>query len=73
MLAREALGRIDTPALVLVGADDDDNGSAEALAAALPAGRYAVVPGNHMSAVTRPELSSAMAEFLDGGERSKPI
>ena len=70
---REALGRIDTPALVLVGADDDDNGSAEALAAALPAGRYAVVPGNHMSAVTRPELSSAMAEFLDGGERSKPI
>jgi pimeloyl-ACP methyl ester carboxylesterase len=70
---REALARIGTPALVLVGAEDDDNGSAEALAAALPAGRYAVVPGNHMSAVTRPDLSSAMVEFLDGGGRSAPI
>jgi pimeloyl-ACP methyl ester carboxylesterase len=70
---REALARIGTPALVLVGAEDDDNGSAEALAAALPAGRYAVVPGNHMSAVTRPDLSSAMVEFLDGGGRSEPI
>jgi pimeloyl-ACP methyl ester carboxylesterase len=69
---REALARIDTPTLVLVGAEDDDNGSAEALAAALPAGRYAVVPGNHMSAVTRPELSLAMVEFLDAGERSEP-
>jgi pimeloyl-ACP methyl ester carboxylesterase len=69
---REALARIDTPTLVLVGAEDDDNGSAEALAAALPAGRYAVVPGNHMSAVTRPELSLAMVEFLDAGERSQP-
>jgi pimeloyl-ACP methyl ester carboxylesterase len=69
---REALARIETPTLVLVGADDDDNGSAEALAAALPAGRYAVVPGNHMSAVTRPELSSAMVEFLEGGVRPEP-
>jgi pimeloyl-ACP methyl ester carboxylesterase len=70
---REALARIDTPTLVLVGAEDDDNGSAEALAAALPAGQYSVVPGNHMSAVTRPELASAMVEFLDAGERSEPI
>ena len=70
---REALARIETPTLVLVGAEDDDNGSAEALAAALPAGRYSVVPGNHMSAVTRPELGSAMVEFLDTGERSEPI
>ena len=67
----EALARIDTPTLVLIGAEDDDNGSAEALAAALPAGRYAVVPGNHMSAVTRPELSAAMIEFLDAGDHSR--
>ena len=62
---------------MLVGEDDHDNGSAEALAAALPAGRYCVVPGNHMSAVTKPELSSAMIDFLDAGlrqaERSEPI
>jgi pimeloyl-ACP methyl ester carboxylesterase len=70
---REALARIDTPTLVLVGTEDGDNGSGEALAAALPAGRYAVVPGNHMSAVTKPDLSSAMVDFLDAGERSEPI
>jgi pimeloyl-ACP methyl ester carboxylesterase len=61
---REALSHIEIPALVLTGAEDDDNGSAEALAAALPYGRYVVVPGNHMSAVTKPELGAAMADFL---------
>lgn len=61
---REALARIAIPTLVLTGAEDDDNGSAQALAAALPEGRYVVVPGNHMSAVTKPELGTAMAAFL---------
>src|ERR1700753_231023 len=61
---REALARIAIPTLVLTGTEDDDNGSAEALAAALPEGRYEVVPGNHMSAVTKPELGTAMAAFL---------
>jgi hypothetical protein len=55
---------------VLVGAEDNDHGSAEALSAALPDGRYAVVPGNHMSAVTKPELGAAIADFLDGGTPS---
>ena len=50
--------------LVLSGADDHDNGSAEALAAALPDGHYVEVSGNHMSAVTRPELGRAIADFL---------
>jgi pimeloyl-ACP methyl ester carboxylesterase len=61
---REALSRIGIPTLVLTGAEDDDNGSAEALAAALPKGRYVAVPGNHMSAVTKPDLGAAMAHFL---------
>jgi pimeloyl-ACP methyl ester carboxylesterase len=61
---REALSRIEIPTLVLTGAEDDDNGSAEALAASMPKGRYVVVPGNHMSAVTKPELGAAMADFL---------
>jgi pimeloyl-ACP methyl ester carboxylesterase len=61
---REALERIEIPTLVLTGAEDDDNGSAEALAAALPKGQYVVVPGNHMSAVTKPDLGAAMADFL---------
>jgi pimeloyl-ACP methyl ester carboxylesterase len=67
---REALARIGTPALVLAGTEDDDNGSAGELAAALPAGQHATVPGNHMSAVTKPELGAAIAGFLDRGRRS---
>ena len=55
---------LDTPALVVCGADDHDNGSAPELAAALPNARYAEVPGNHMSAVTMPELGTAIAAFL---------
>ena len=60
----EALSRIKTPTLVLDGADDHDNGSGRELAAALPQGRYVEIEGNHMSAVTKPELGAAMAEFL---------
>jgi pimeloyl-ACP methyl ester carboxylesterase len=52
------------PTLVLNGADDDDNGSAKALADALPNATYVEVPGNHMSAVTKPELGAALAAFL---------
>ena len=52
------------PALVVCGADDRDNGSAPALAEALPDARYAEVPGGHMSAVTKPELGLAIADWL---------
>ncbi|WP_298673790.1 alpha/beta fold hydrolase [uncultured Sphingomonas sp.] len=54
------------PALCVNGVDDADNGSAAALADALPDARYVEIPGNHMSAVTRPELGRAMADFLVG-------
>lgn len=58
------LAAIDTPVLVVTGDEDRDNGSAQALADALPHGRFIEVPGNHMSAVTRPELGLAIADFL---------
>jgi pimeloyl-ACP methyl ester carboxylesterase len=58
------LRAIVQPTLVASGAEDRDNGSSEALADLLPAGRFVEVPGNHMSAVTRPELGRAIAEFL---------
>lgn len=58
------LAAIDCPVLVLCGADDRDNGSAEALAQALPNAQYRAVPGNHMSAVVKPELGAAIADFL---------
>jgi pimeloyl-ACP methyl ester carboxylesterase len=60
----EELRAIDIPTLVLSGAEDRDNGPAEALAELLPNGRYVEVPGNHMSAVTKPELGRALGDFL---------
>jgi pimeloyl-ACP methyl ester carboxylesterase len=54
------------PTLVLSGAEDQDNGPAEALAHLLPDARFVEVPGNHMSAVTRPDFGRAIAEFLAG-------
>ncbi|MET1756632.1 alpha/beta hydrolase [Novosphingobium sp. RD2P27] len=62
--ASEALARITMPTLVVCGADDQDNGSAPALAEALPDGRYVEVPGTHMSSVTQRELGEAMVAFL---------
>jgi pimeloyl-ACP methyl ester carboxylesterase len=61
---RAALDAIDQPTVVIAGAEDDDNGSAAALAEALPDAHYREVPGNHMSAVTKPELGREIAAFL---------
>jgi pimeloyl-ACP methyl ester carboxylesterase len=52
------------PTLVICGSEDEDNGSAEELAAALPNAIFKEVPGTHMSSVTKPELGAAIAEFL---------
>jgi pimeloyl-ACP methyl ester carboxylesterase len=60
----EALAHMQAPTLVVSGDQDDDNGSATALAEILPHGTFRAVPGNHMSAVTRPELGQAIADFL---------
>ena len=59
-----AMASITMPTLVVCGADDGDNGSAPALAGALPDGHYAEIPGNHMSSVTKPEFGKAIAAFL---------
>ncbi|MGD0503777.1 MAG: alpha/beta hydrolase [Steroidobacteraceae bacterium] len=61
---RDAIGRVEIPVLVAAGVEDVDNGSAAALAQAFARGRYAELPGNHMSTVARPELGTAMVEFL---------
>jgi pimeloyl-ACP methyl ester carboxylesterase len=58
------LRAIAVPTLVVSGADDQDNGPAEAVAVLLPQAEYVEVPGNHMSAVTKPELGRAFADFL---------
>ncbi len=60
----ELLETFAWPTLCLNGAADYDNGSSAALADTLPHARYVEVPGNHMSAVIKPELGRAMADFL---------
>jgi len=54
------------PTLVVCGAEDDDNGSAEELAAVLPCAIFREVRGTHMSSVTKPEFGETIAEFLAG-------
>lgn len=61
-----ALAAVAMPTIVVCGADDRDNGSAPALAEALPQARYAEVPGSHMSSVTKPLFGEATARFLSG-------
>jgi pimeloyl-ACP methyl ester carboxylesterase len=60
----EALRRITMPTLVVCGDQDEDNGSAPALARALPDGTYVEVPGTHMSSVTKREFGEAIVRFL---------
>lgn len=60
----EALSAINTPILVVSGANDEDNGSAEGLAKLLPNASATRVPGNHLSAVQQPELAGAIVDFL---------
>ena len=62
--SREELAAIETPTLVLLGEEDDDNGSGAALAEALAQGRFEAIPGNHMSAVVKPELGREIAAYL---------
>ena len=54
----------DLPIAVICGTEDQDNGHAEALAEILPQGCYVPIPGNHMSAVTKPDLGVAMRDAL---------
>ena len=60
----EALAAFTMPTLVVCGSEDEDNGSARELAAALPNARYEEIPGTHMSSVTKPELGEKIAAFL---------
>ena len=55
---------IPVPTLALLGAEDDVNGSAEKLAAILPHGEAAQVPGDHLTAVIKPELAAGIVGFL---------
>lgn len=60
----DMLAALTMPTLVVCGADDQDNGSAPELVAALADAQLATIPGTHMSSVTQPELGEAIVAFL---------
>jgi pimeloyl-ACP methyl ester carboxylesterase len=62
--ASTELRAIKTPTLVVSGTEDEDNGSAEELAALLGDARPLRVPGNHLTVVGAPELRNAIIDFL---------
>ena len=64
------LAAFTMPTAVVCGTEDEDNGSAQELAEAMPNARYIPVPGTHMSSVTKPEFGQAIADFLAGGAAS---
>ncbi|MFC1432182.1 alpha/beta fold hydrolase [Streptacidiphilus sp. N1-3] len=63
----EPLGGVRVPTLVLIGSEDERAASADQLAAALPLGRLALVPGDHRTAAAAPEFVAAMLDFLGDG------
>jgi pimeloyl-ACP methyl ester carboxylesterase len=60
----EVVRSLATPALVVSGAEDRDNGSAGELAMTLANAALVEVPGNHMNAITRPDFGAAIAGWL---------
>jgi pimeloyl-ACP methyl ester carboxylesterase len=58
------LAAFTMPTAIVCGSEDRDNGSPDALVAALPDATLFAVPGTHMSSVAGPELGEAIAQFL---------
>jgi pimeloyl-ACP methyl ester carboxylesterase len=58
------LAAITVPVLILTGDGDGHNDTAQALADALPNGRYVMVPGDHVTATRAPQYLAAITEFL---------
>ncbi len=60
----DQLAAIAMPTLVVCGDQDRDNGAPGSLVAELPNAKLAVIPGTHMSCVAKPDLGTAIRDFL---------
>ncbi|WP_280408025.1 alpha/beta fold hydrolase [Nocardia brasiliensis] len=60
----DGLSGITVPTLVLAGDNDPFAAEPERLAAALPDGKLALVPGDHLMAVVAPDFHAALTEFV---------
>ncbi|MGH9296466.1 MAG: alpha/beta fold hydrolase [Acidimicrobiales bacterium] len=63
----EELGRIGVPTLVVNGDRDTLIGDPTSLSDLIPGARCLLVPGNHMSAVVRPEFRDALVAWAETG------
>jgi pimeloyl-ACP methyl ester carboxylesterase len=61
---KEVIERINQPVLVICGSEDNDNGSAIALARLFKHSTFKTVPGDHNNASKTPEFSAAIISFL---------
>lgn len=58
------LAKITVPTALICGDMDQDNGSAQDLAQAIPDGHYREIPGTHMSSVAQSAFGDALVEFF---------
>jgi glutathione S-transferase len=66
-LAREALGTLTMPVLVVAGRHDELAGDPDELAAVFPRGKGVTLPGcDHFSAIPHGLLKATVFDFLDG-------
>lgn len=61
---KEVIEKINQPVLVICGSEDNDNGSATALAKLFKHSTFKTVPGDHNNASKTPEFSAAILNFL---------
>ena len=61
---RGDLGAIHVPTLVVAGEEDNLAGTPGELAAMISGATAQVIPGNHLSAVVKPEFANAITGFL---------
>ena len=57
-------GHVALPVMVLLGEDDVLVGKADKLAAAIPGAKLVYTPGDHLTAVAKPEFTRAIIDFL---------
>jgi pimeloyl-ACP methyl ester carboxylesterase len=62
----DALRTVPVPVLIVGGEDDPRSDSADELAGLFPDAKVALVPGDHLTALSAPELAAAVAGFLGG-------
>jgi len=63
-LDAKVLGEIRVPTLVINGERDTLIGQSDSFALAIPRAEFRQVPGDHISAVAKPEFREAVVEFL---------